>query len=146
VANAGPDQVGVVPTSSTPLTFNFTLTIKDVNGTASTDTVQVVSDPGAVTVDSAFYKRGDLQWRVQGTAKYCSANNTVSVYWNKPATGGGTTPVLVGTTTPSLTLGVCDWEFRVKRVVAALRPTSAGTITVKSAFGGEAPNVPFEFL
>ena len=136
----------VVPTSNTPVTFNFTLTIKDVNGTASTDTVQVVSDPGVVTVDSAFYKRGDLQWRVQGTAKYCSANNTVSVYWNKPVTGGGATPVLVGTTTPSLTLGVCDWEFRVKRVVAALRPTSAGTITVKSAFGGEAANVPFEFL
>ena len=102
--------------------------------------------PGAVTVDSAFYKRGDLQWRVQGTAKYCSANDTVSVYWNKAVTGGGTTPVLVGTTTPSLTLGVCDWELRVKRVVAALRPTSAGSITVKSAFGGEAPNVPFEFL
>jgi hypothetical protein len=189
VANAGPDQLGVVPTStvtldgtaskfaqtyswaqaggdahqvslrnptsanptfvvppsSTPLTFNFTLTIRDVNGTTATDTVKVVSDPGAVGVDSAFYKRGDLQWRVRGTAKYCSPNNVISVYWNKPVTGG-TTPVLVGTTSPGAALGVCSWEFRVKRVVAALRPTSAGTITVKSGFGGEAANVPFDFL
>jgi hypothetical protein len=96
-------------------------------------------------VDSAFYKRGDLQWRVRGTAKYCSPNNVISVYWNKPVTGG-TTPVLVGTTSPGAALGVCSWEFRVKRVVAALRPTSAGTITVKSGFGGEAANVPFDFL
>jgi hypothetical protein len=97
-------------------------------------------------VDSAFYKRGDLQWRVAGSAKYCSANNAVSIYWNKPVTGGGTTPVLVGSTSPTLTLGVCSWEFRVKGVATALRPTSAGTITVKSAFGGEAANVPFQFL
>ena len=136
----------VVPASSTPVTFNFTLTIKDVNGTASTDTVQVVTDPGAVTVDSAFYKRGDLQWRVQGSAKYCSANNLVSVYWNKPVTGGGTTPMLIGTTTPTLALGVCTWEFRVKGVAAALRPTAAGTITVRSAYGGEALDRPFQFL
>jgi hypothetical protein len=136
----------VVPASSTPLTFNFTLTIKDVNGTASTDTVQVVTDPGVVTVDSAFYKRGDLQWRVSGSAKYCSANNLVSVYWNKPATTGGTTPTLIGTTTPALALGVCTWEFRVKNVAAALRPTAAGTITVRSAYGGEALNRPFQFL
>lgn len=136
----------VVPASSTPLTFNFTLTIKDVNGTASTDTVQVVTDPGVVTVDSAFYKRGDLQWRVLGSAKYCSANNTISVFWNKPVTGGGTTPVLIGTTTPALALGVCTWEFRVKNVASALRPTSAGTITVRSAYGGEALERPFQFL
>lgn len=136
----------VVPASSTPLTFNFTLTIKDVNGTASTDTVQVVTDPGVVTVDSAFYKRGDLQWRVLGSAKYCSANNLISVYWNKPVTGGGTTPVLIGTTSPALALGVCTWEFRVKNVTAALRPTAAGTITVRSAYGGEALNRPFQFL
>jgi hypothetical protein len=135
----------VVPASSAPLTFNFTLTIKDVNGTTSTDTVQVVTDPGVVTVASAFYKRGDLQWRVSGSAKYCSANNLVSVYWNKPVTGGGTTPVLIGTTTPTLTLGVCDWEFRVKNVAAALRPTAAGTVTVRSAYGGEVDR-PFQFL
>jgi hypothetical protein len=108
--------------------------------------VLVTSDPGAVTVDSAFYKRGDLQWRVAGSAKYCSANNLISVYWNKPATGGGTTPVLVGTASPTLALGVCSWEFRVKGVTAALRPTAAGTITVRSAYGGEALNVPFQFL
>jgi hypothetical protein len=136
----------VVPASGTPLTFNFTLTIKDVNGTASTDRVQVVTDPGVVTVDSAFYKRGDLQWRVSGSAKYCSANNLISVYWNKPATTGGTTPTLIGTTTPALALGVCTWEFRVKNVAAALRPTAAGTITVRSAYGGEALNRPFQFL
>jgi hypothetical protein len=136
----------VVPPSATALTFNFTLTIKDVNGTTATDTVKVVSDPGVVGVDSAFYKRGDLQWRVAGTAKYCSANNTVSIFWNKPATA--TTPatqVQIGTTSPTLTLGVCSWELRIKGVATALRPTSAGTITVKSAFGGET-TAPFQFL
>ena len=106
----------------------------------------VTTDPGVVTVDSAFYKRGDLQWRVIGSAKYCAANNLISVIWNKPVAGGGTTPVLVGTTTPTLALGVCSWEFRVKGVDATLRPTAAGTITVKSGYGGEAPNRPFQFL
>jgi hypothetical protein len=143
----GSNPTFVVPPSSTPLTFNFTLTIKDVNGTAVTDDVKVVSDPGAVNVNSAFYKRGDLQWRVAGDAKYCSANNLVSVYWNKPATATApATTVLVGTTTPTATLGVCSWEFRQKNVASALRPTSAGTITVRSAYGGEAANVPFQFL
>jgi hypothetical protein len=132
----------VVPPSSSALTFNFTLTIKDVNGTASTDTVKVVTDPGQVIVDSAFYKRGDLQWRVLGSAKYCSANNLISVYWNKP----GSAPVLIGTTSPTLALGVCSWELRLKGVAAALRPTAAGTITVRSAYGGEALNRPFQFL
>jgi hypothetical protein len=136
----------VVPASSAPVEFHFTLTIKDINGTESADSVVVTTDPGAATVASAFYKRGDLQWRVTGSAKYCSANNLVSVYWNKPATGGGTTPVLIGTTTPTLTLGVCDWEFRVKNVAAALRPTAAGTITARSAYGGEALDRPFQFL
>jgi hypothetical protein len=132
-----------VPPSAKSLAFHFTLTIQDVNGSPSTDTVLVTTDPGVVTVDSAFYKRGDLQWRVLGTAKYCSANNLVSIYWNKPVTGGGTTPVLVGTTSPTLALGVCSWEFRVKGVATTLRPTAAGTITARSAYGGEALNVPF---
>ena len=48
--------------------------------------------------------------------------------------------------TPALALGVCTWEFRVKNVAAALRPTAAGTITVRSAYGGEALNRPFQFL
>jgi hypothetical protein len=191
VADAGPDQVGVVPTSvvtldgtaskfastyawseaagdakkvtlsntsvanptftvpasSTPLVFNFTLTITDVNGTQASDTVQVTSDPGAVTVDSASYKRGSLEWRVRGSAKYCSANNVISVYWNKPATS--TTPassVLVGTASPALALGVCSYDFRLKNAPTALRPTAAGTVTVRSTFGGEALDQPFQLL
>jgi len=66
---------------------------------------------------------------------------------NKPATA--TTPastVLVGTTSPTLTLGVCSYEFRQKGVASALRPTAAGTITVRSAYGGESLNQPFQFL
>jgi hypothetical protein len=112
----------------------------------ATDSGAITTDPGAVTVDSAFYKRGDLQWRVRGSAKYCSANNTISVYWNKPVSGGGTTPVLIGSTSPSLALGVCSYEFRQKNVASAVRPTAAGTITVRSAYGGESLNQPFQFL
>src|SRR3954453_9418742 len=67
-----------VPASSKPLAFNFTLAITDINGTTVRDTVQVTTDPGAVTVDSATYKRGSLEWRVRGSAKYCSANNVIS--------------------------------------------------------------------
>jgi hypothetical protein len=136
-----------VPASSTPLTFNFTLTITDINGTTANDSVQVVSDPGAVTVDSASYKRGSLEWRVRGSAKYCSANNVVSIYWNKPAVG--TTPastVLVGTTSPTLALGVCSYDFRLKNAPAALRPTAAGTVAVRSTFGGEALDQAFQLL
>ena len=128
----------VVPASAQPLTFNFTLTITDVNGTASTDTVKVVTDPGSVTVDSASYKRGNLEWRVRGTAKFCAAGNVMSVYWNS-----GASPVLLGTATPTLALGVCDYDFRLKNVPTALRPTAAGTVTVKSAYGAESGAVAF---
>ena len=137
----------VVPASSTPLEFNFTLTITDVNGSTATDNVRVTSDPGAVTVDAASYKRGSLEWRVRGSAKYCSANNVISVYWNKPATS--TTPassVLVGTASPALALGVCSYDFRLKNAPTALRPTAAGTVTVRSTFGGEALDQPFQLL
>jgi hypothetical protein len=184
VANAGPDQSGVVPTSTATLdgtaskfasayawvqsggpavtltnaatanptfvvpsattaaTFAFTLTIKDVNGTAVTDTVSVTTDPDTITADDAQYKRGSLEWRVRGGAQYCSANNLVSVYWNKP---GGTSQLL-GTTTPIADLGVCTYDFRLKNTPAALRPTAAGTVTVKTAVGGEVPNRAFNLL
>ncbi len=123
----------VVPSATTSQNYTFTLTIKDVNGTPSTDSVTVSTDPDDVTVDSAQYKRGNLEWRVRGGAQYCSANNLVSVYWNKP----GSTPVLLGTTTPTATLGVCGFDFRLKNTPAALRATAAGTITVKTALGGD---------
>jgi hypothetical protein len=136
-----------VPTSTKPLAFNFTLTITDVNGTTATDSVQVVSDPGTVTVDSASYKRGSTEWRVRGSASNCSANNVISIYWNKPA--AGTTPasaVLVGTISPTLALGVCSYDFRLKNAPAAVQPTTAGTVTVRSAYGGEALNQAFQLL
>ena len=135
MANAGPDQHGVVPTSTVTLdgtgstfastfnwvqtaprgasghrlknatsanptfvvpplphapTFTFTLSIKDVNGTAATDTVR--SPPTRVDLVSTVrrFKRGGAEWRVRGPAKYCSANNLVSVFWNKPDGAGGT--------------------------------------------------------
>ena len=79
----------VVPTATTSQSYTFALTIKDVNGTPSTDSVTVSTDPDDVTVDSAQYKRGGLEWRVRGGAQYCSANNLVSVYWNKPDAHAG---------------------------------------------------------
>jgi hypothetical protein len=123
----------VVPTATTSQSYTFALTIKDVNGTPSTDSVTVSTDPDDVTVDSAQYKRGGLEWRVRGGAQYCSANNLVSVYWNKP----DGTRVLLGTTTPTATLGVCGYDFRLKNTPAALRATTAGTVTVKTALGGD---------
>lgn len=137
----------VVPPSSTPQTWTFKLTIADVNGSTATASVQVTSDPGAVTVDSASYKRGSLEWRVRGSAKYCEANNVISVYWNKPATATtAASTVLVGTTSPTLALGVCSYDFRLKNAPTALRPTAAATVTVRSAYGGEALDQAFQLL
>jgi hypothetical protein len=181
VANAGPDQNGVVPTSTVTLdgtgstfastfswlqtggpavtlnnaktanptfvvpsaatvqTFTFSLTIADVNGTVATDTVQVTTDPDNLVFTSASYKRGGAEWRVRGDAQYCSANNLVSVFWNKP----GASPVLLGTTTPTAALGVCSFDFRLKNTPTALQPAAAGTVTIRSALGGELLNQPF---
>jgi len=183
VANAGPDQAGVVPTSTVTLdgtgstfastyswlqtggpavtltnaltanptfvvpsattsqTFTFSLTIKDVNGTPATDTMQVTTDPDDLVFTSASFKRGGAEWRVRGDAQYCSANNLVSVYWNKP----GASPVLLGTTTPTAALGVCSFDFRLKNAPAAVQPTAAGTVTIRSALGGELLNRAFAF-
>ena len=132
----------VVPSATTSVSYTFTLTIQDVNGTASTDTVVVTTAPGTVTVDDAQYKRGSLEWRVRGSAQYCSANNLVSVYWNKP----GSAPVLLGTTTPAADLGVCSYDFRLKNTPTALRATVAGTVNVKTALGGEVLNRAFNRL
>jgi len=183
VANAGPDQAGVVPTSTVTLdgtgstfastyswlqtggpavtltnaltanptfvvpsattsqTFTFSLTIKDVNGTPATDTMQVTTDPDDLVFTSASFKRGGAEWRVRGDAQYCSANNLVSVYWNKP----GASPVLLGTTTPTAALGVCSFDFRLKNTPTALQPAAAGTVTIRSALGGELLNRAFAF-
>jgi hypothetical protein len=132
----------VVPSSKVSSSFTFLLTIKDVNGTGATDSVVVTTDPDDITVDGASYKRGSLEWRVRGAAQYCSANNLVSVYWNKP--GGG--EVLLGTTTPVADLGVCTYDFRLKNTPTALRATAAGTVTVRSALGGESLNQTFALL
>ena len=132
----------VVPAGTSPTTFTFRLSITDVNGTTVNDTVDVVTDPDDVTVDSASYKRGGLEWRVRGSNQYCSANNTVSVYWNK----SDGTSALLGTTSPTLALGVCTYDFRLKNTPAALRPTTAGTVTVRSGLGGEALNKLFSLL
>ena len=134
LTNAGTaNPTFVVPSATTSVSYTFSLTIKDVNGTASTDTVVVTTDPDDITVDDAQYKRGSLEWRVRGSAQYCSANNLVSVYWNKV----GSAPVLLGTATPTATLGVCTYDFRLKNTPTASRPTVAGTVTVRSALGGE---------
>ncbi len=132
----------VVPTASTPQNYTFTLTIKDVNGTAATDTVLIRTDPDDLVFTSASFKRGGAEWRIRGDAQYCSANNLVSVFWNKP----GGSPVLLGTTTPTAALGVCSFDFRLKNTPAALQPTAAGTVTVRSALGGELLNRAFSLL
>jgi len=132
----------VVPSSTAVSSYTFLLTIKDVNGTVATDSVVVTTDPDNITVDGASYKRGSLEWRVRGAAQYCSANNLVSVYWNKP----GSAPMLLGTTTPVADLGVCTYDFRLKNTPIALRATAAGTVTVRSALGGESLNQTFTLL
>ncbi len=131
----------VVPSSTTSQTYSFTLTITDVNGTTATDVVLVKTDPDDLVFTSASYKRGGAEWRVRGDAQYCSANNLVSVYWNKP----GASPVLLGTTTPTAALGVCSFDFRLKNAPAAVQPTAVGTVTIRSALGGELLNQAFAF-
>src|SRR4029077_6101275 len=132
----------VVPSATVSQTFTFALTIKDVNGTSTTDTVTVKTDPDDLTVDSASYKRGGTEWRIRGEAQYCSANNLVSFYWNKP----GSSPVLLGTMTPTSALGVCSYDFRIKNTPTASRPTAVGTVTARSALGGEVLNRAFDLL
>jgi hypothetical protein len=143
LTNAGTaNPTFVVPSATTSTSYTFALTIKDVNGTAATDTVVVTTDPDDITVDDAQYKRGSLEWRVRGSAQYCSANNLVSVYWNKV----GSAPVLLGTASPTATLGVCTYDFRLKNTPTASRPTAAGTVTVRSALGGEVLARSFNLL
>ena len=101
--------------------------------------MQVTTDPDNLVFTSASFKRGGAEWRVRGDAQYCSANNLVSVFWNKP----GATPVLLGTTTPTAALGVCSFDFRLKNTPTALQPTAAGTVTIRSALGGELLNQAF---
>lgn len=136
----------VVPTSTTPQTLTFTLKVTGAGGTMSTDTVVVTSDPDDLSIDSATFKRGGNEWRVRGTAQYCSANNLITVTWNKPVAGGGTTPVVLGSQTPSLAVGVCSFDYRLKDAPTTARPTVGGTITVTSVMGGQVVNQTFQLL
>ena len=108
----------------------------------STDTVVVTTDPDTLSVDSATFKRGGNEWRVRGTAQYCSANNLVTFTWNRP----GSAPVVLGSQTPSLAVGVCSFDFRLKDAPTTSRPTAAGTITVTSVMGGQVVNQTFQLL
>lgn len=131
-----------LPVSTTPKSYTFTLTVTGPGGTA-TDSVIVSSDPDDLSVDSASFKRGGNEWRVRGTAQYCSANNTITIAWNKP----GASPVVLGTITPTLAVGVCDFDYRLKNAPTSVRPTTAGTLTVTSVMGGVAtPNPSFQLL
>jgi len=135
-----------VPVSNTPLSLTFTLKVIGATGATSTDTVVVTTDPDDISVDSASFKRGGNEWRVRGTAQYCSANNLLTFTWNKPVTGGGTTPVVLGSQTPSLAVGVCSFDFRLKDAPTTARPTAAGTITITSVMGGKVASQTFQLL
>jgi hypothetical protein len=131
-----------LPATTTAKSYTFSLTVTGPGGT-STDSVIVSSDPDDISIDSASFKRGGNEWRVRGTAQYCSANNTITVSWNKP----GAAPVVLGTITPTLAVGVCDFDYRLKNAPTTARPTAAGTITVTSVMGGVAtPNPTFQLL
>jgi hypothetical protein len=136
----------VVPTSAAPQNLTFTLKVTSASGATSTDTVLVTTDPDNITVDSATFKRGGAEWRVRGSAQYCSANNLITFTWNKPVAGGTTTPVVLGSTTPTLALGVCTFDYRLKNAPTASSPTAAGTISVTSVLGGSALNQAFQLL
>ena len=135
-----------VPVSTAPLSLTFTLKVTGATGATSTDTVVVTTDPDDLSVDSATFKRGGNEWRVRGTAQYCSANNLITFTWNKPVAGGGTTPVVLGSQTPSLALGVCSFDFRLKDAATTARPTAAGTITLTSVMGGKVASQTFQLL
>ncbi len=121
-----------VPTGTTNGSWTFTLTVTGTPGTTpATDTVTVTSDVDDVTVDQAQYKRGSLEWRVRGTAQYCSANNTITVSWMRNGV-----KTRLGTATPAGDLGVCTYDFRLRNTPAGLRATTAGTIVVESVLGG----------
>jgi hypothetical protein len=135
----------VVPASTTTQNLTFTLTVTAANGTTSTDTVLVTTRPDTISVDSATYKRGGTEWRIRGTANYCSANNLITITWNKPG-AAGTTPVVLGTATPALAVGVCSFDYRLKSTPTAAQPGAAGTISVTSTLGGSALNQAFQLL
>jgi hypothetical protein len=131
-----------LPASTSAQTYLFTLKVTGPGGVASS-TVKVSSDPDDIGIDSASFKRGGNEWRVRGTAQYCSANNTVTITWNKP----GAAPVQLGTITPTLAVGVCSFDYRLKNAPTTARPTAAGTLSVTSVMGGQAVPAPaFQLL
>jgi hypothetical protein len=132
----------VVPSSTAPLNLTFTLKVTSASGAVSTDNVLVTTDPDDLSVDSAQFKRGGNEWRVRGTAQYCSANNLITFTWNKP----GGTAVVLGSQTPTLAVGVCSFDFRLKDAPTTARPTAAGTITLTSVMGGQVVNQTFALL
>lgn len=144
---AGPTTANptfTVPVSNTQASWTIRLTVTNTAGATHTDDVVVSNDPDVLSLTQATYKAGGAEWRVRGDARHCSANNTVTVTWNK----SGTTPVVLGTATPTLALGVCSWDFRLKNAATALRPTAQtqGTLTVRSALGGQLLTIPFQLL
>jgi hypothetical protein len=131
-----------LPATTTAQTYTFTLKVTGPGGTA-TDSVVVSSDPDDLGIDSASFKRGGNEWRVRGTAQYCSANNTITFTWNKP----GASPVVLGTITPTLAVGVCSFDYRLKNAPTTARPTAAGTLSVTSVMGGQVTPPPaFQLL
>jgi hypothetical protein len=131
-----------VPATTAPASWVLRLTVTNANGATATDDVTVTNDPDDLSLTQAVFKAGGAEWRVRGDAQHCSANNTMTVTWNKPGTSG----VTLGTATPTLALGVCSWDFRLKNAATTLRPTAQtqGTVTVKSVLGGQLLNVAYQ--
>jgi hypothetical protein len=139
---ANPTFVAPVPASTT--TYTFTLKVTDVDGSLSapaTTTVTVTPDSLQAGSLSTVYKVGSLEWRIRANLNdpaYCSANNTYTFLWNKP----GASALTIGTITPTLALGVCSFDFRLRNTPTTLRPTATapGTVTIKSALGTNLAN------
>jgi len=177
VADAGPDQLGLVPGSqvvldgtasqnaaayswtqiagvpvvlsdiSTPVpsfaapadagVLTFELTTSNAAG-SSTDLVDVTVDVDDITVLRAQFKGGGKsEWRVAGTAQYCSGTNTITLELMRLSPTA--TPMSVGiiaTTVATPAAPGCDWQVRLRNGPSALDALPGDWLRATSTFGG----------
>ncbi len=177
IADAGPDQLGLVPGSQVVLdgtasqnaatyswtqiagvpvvlsdgampspsftapadagVLTFELTTSNAAGSNS-DLIDVAVDVDDLTVLKAQFKGGGkAEWRVTGTAQYCSGTNTITLELMRLSPAS--TPIsvgVIGTTIATPAAPGCDWQLRLRGTPSSVNAQRGDWIRATSSLGG----------
>ncbi len=134
------DPAGPAPSFAAPVdagVLTFELTASNAVG-ASTDLIDITVDLDDISVIRAQFKGGGKsEWRVSGTAQYCTGTNVVTLELMRLSPTNTPTAVgVIGTAVATPAAPGCDWQLRLRNGPSAVDARPGDWLRATSSLGG----------